>query len=269
MRVPVAFTSHTVSAGTQPSSTVIGPGTVTWTAIRPALSSAVVVHPCPVALELEAAVGDTDAGGWGVGQAALPQPAEGTFTPPQAPRSRAAGHNPRMARPLRLADINPAYRPPLLRHRQNLVAEIERVWEEFDAYVRRLDPTRLAAAVPGPGEGADEWTVRDVLVHLAAWKRNSAAIARLQADPGQAAANAFPGRLLNFKTDEFNAAVLQRWREAATPAILEEHRSAHADLLTAIADVPEARLFRRGRTVLWLTPALGHTSVHLADLRGL
>jgi hypothetical protein len=170
-------------------------------------------------------------------------------------------------RPPRLADILPAYRPPLVRDRAGLQAVIDRAWDELDGLVRGLDEKALMARVPGLGEGADSWAVKDVLVHLAAWKRNAAAIAIRQADPRAPAVNGFPGQVLGFKTDQFNAELMAGSRRMAAREAVVEHRAAHRDLLSALAKVPEERLLRRGRSVLWLTPAIGHPAVHLGDLR--
>jgi hypothetical protein len=172
-----------------------------------------------------------------------------------------------VARPPRLADILPAYRPPLVRDRARLLAVIEQAWEELDGVVRGLDENALMGRVPGLGEGADSWAVKDVLVHLAAWKRNAAEIARRQADPRAPAVNGFPGQVLGFKTDQFNARLMAGSRDRAAGDALVEHRAAHRELLAALQEVPEHRLLRRGRSVLWLTPAIGHPAVHLVDLR--
>jgi hypothetical protein len=172
-----------------------------------------------------------------------------------------------VARPLPLVDVPAAYRPPLVRDRAGLMREIESRWRELDGVVRALDASALDRQVPGMGEGAATWTVKDVIAHLAAWRRNAAKVAALQAEPDAEPVNNFPGRVLGFRTDDFNAQLLAEWRDRPGPVVLEEHQASYEALVQALAAVPEPRLVIRKRSALWLTPAIGHPRVHLADLR--
>ncbi|MFN2462970.1 MAG: maleylpyruvate isomerase N-terminal domain-containing protein [Candidatus Dormibacteria bacterium] len=168
---------------------------------------------------------------------------------------------------IEVEDLPAPYRPPVVRDRAGIYAEVEAAWEELDSFVATLQVTDFDRTVPGLGEGADSWTIKDVIAHLAAWRRNGARVAALQAEAGALPVNAFPGSLLGVKTHEFNARLLTDWRKRPLEDVLREHRDSHAALRTALDAVPEAHLMDGEHAVLWLTPAIGHPRLHLADLR--
>mgnify|MGYP003622947788 CR=1 FL=1 len=174
---------------------------------------------------------------------------------------------PNPGRPASVAPMPAAYRPRLVRDRAGLVREVRAAWEELDGVVRGLSESELDRQVPGLGEGADTWTVKDVVAHLAAWRRNAARVATLQALPTARRLNALPGAVLGLRTPDFNADLLRRWRSRTAAEVLEEHRESFETLVAALDRVPEERLLIRKRSVLWLTPAIGHPRVHLGDIR--
>ena len=167
---------------------------------------------------------------------------------------------------IRLTDVPQKYIPPLVRDRATLMAEIETAWGELDGIVGALSEQQWASVLPGSGEGTATWTVKDAVAHLAAWRRNAAQVARMQV--GRAAhIHAFPGGALGFRVSEFNEQLLRDWHNRSVEEVRAEHRAAHHDLVKALLLVPDALLLRRKRSPLWLTPALGHTTDHLADLK--
>ena len=170
-------------------------------------------------------------------------------------------------KPASVAPMPVAYRPPLVRDRAGLVSAVRAAWEELDGVVRGLSESELNRQVPGLGEGADSWTVKDVVAHLSAWRRNAARVAALQALPTARRINALPGAVLGLRTPDFNAELLRRWRSRTAAEVLEEHRDSFESMVAAIDRVPEERLLIRKRSVLWLTPAIGHPRVHLGDIR--
>lgn len=173
--------------------------------------------------------------------------------------------NPR--RPAGVAPMPAAYRPPLVRDRAGLLREVRAAWEELDGVVRGLSKSEFARQVPDLGEGANTWTVKDVVAHLAAWRRNAARVATLQRLPTARRINALPGAVLGLRTHDFNADLLRHWQRRSAAEVLEEHRESFETLLAALDRVPEERLLFRKRSVLWLTPAIGHPRVHLLDIR--
>ena len=68
-------------------------------------------------------------------------------------------------------------------------------------------------------------------------------------------------------TPDFNADLLRQWRSRSAVEVLEEHRESFETLVAAVERVPEDRLLMRKRSVLWLTPAIGHPRVHLVEIR--
>ena len=168
---------------------------------------------------------------------------------------------------MRLADILPAYVPPLVRDREGLMREVRASWDELDGVVRGLSDADFRRRVPGMGEGADTWTVKDVVAHLAAWRRNAERVAALQSRRPSRRLNAFPGAVLGLRTGEFNAALLERWQDRSIDEVLMEHRQSFRALMSAVEALPVDRLLSRKRTVLWLTPVIGHPRSHLPDIR--
>jgi len=164
-------------------------------------------------------------------------------------------------------DLPEPYRPPLVRDRAGLLAAITDTWSELETFVNGLTEHEFGLRTPGLGEGADVWTVRDVVVHLAAWRRNVSRVAELQAAPNAQRLNDFPGTILGFETHPFNAALLREWRDSPLSAVLDEHRASYTEMVRALELVPERNLLLRGRSVLWLTPGMGHAHLHLLDLR--
>ncbi|HEV1998022.1 MAG TPA: maleylpyruvate isomerase N-terminal domain-containing protein [Candidatus Dormibacteraeota bacterium] len=166
---------------------------------------------------------------------------------------------------LRLTDVPEKYLPLLVRDRAGLMAEIDTAWRALDGFVGDLSRAQWSAVIPGLGEGAATWRVKDAVAHLAAWRRNAAKVARLQAAAGRHIHD-FPGATLGFRASDFNAQLLRDWHGRSREEVLAEHRAAHSDLLATLPLVSDHLLLRRKRSPLWLTPALGHTYDHLTDL---
>src|SRR5215472_4730429 len=151
--------------------------------------------------------------------------------------------------------------------RAELLAEIDRRWHLIDDLAGTAGDEQLARRAGGPEAPPEGWTVGEVLLHMAGWKRRSLDIATwLAASPDQT-------------ESEVNSRIFGGWaayndghkaRAAGVgpDAVRAEHFAAHRELLAAIEQLPDACLLNEGHARGWLRPVLQHTFDHLEpDLR--
>ncbi len=102
--------------------------------------------------------------------------------------------------------------------------EIERSWRELVELVSSTDDAALGA--PGP----DGWSIKDHLVHGAAWE--SSMLALLEGRDREAAMGVPPGTPV--ETDAINDAVWRLHRDQPVEAALRYFREAHERLMKAL-----------------------------------
>ena len=141
------------------------------------------------------------------------------------------------------------------------MSEIEANWRRLDETVATLGESDWERHAPSE-EGA-RWTIADIVLHLAAWKRNGARVARLQAEPGSEPVNLYPAQVLGFEVDAFNRELLEGDHSREASEVLAQHRAAHAEMIAAIESLPDERLLIDGRPRRWLAPLRWHTTDHL------
>lgn len=152
--------------------------------------------------------------------------------------------------------------------RAELMAEIDRRWHLVDDIVRDVPDEALDHLADGPEAPPSGWTLGEVLLHMAGWKRRALGVAQaLAGDPDQ--------------TDEaINSSIFGGWREyndghkersagASHETVRSEHAAAHRELLLALDDLPDRCLLdAEGKPRAWLRPLLAHTFDHLdADIK--
>lgn len=152
-------------------------------------------------------------------------------------------------------------------NRTELVAEIDRRWRLIDDLVHAASRDQLLLAAPSSEAKASGWTVAEVILHMAGWKRRALATAQLLAKDPDA------------NDDDINQRQFSDWREyndghrdraasVGVDEILTEHRAAHAELMAVIDRLPDSCLLTDGTARAWLRPLLAHTYDHLdTDLR--
>jgi uncharacterized damage-inducible protein DinB len=96
------------------------------------------------------------------------------------------------------------------------------------AAVDQLPPTLKKAPILG------EWTLKDVLAHVAAWDRE------LLSAVDQLLAGKRPG-LIGYRESDFNAGVIAATRSASLTDILREARAANRALLRRLRQLPSRR----------------------------
>jgi hypothetical protein len=148
--------------------------------------------------------------------------------------------------------------------RSALLAEIDAVWRRLDEVVSGLSAEDLTRKLTSRDPEDPSWTIADAVLHIAAWKRNGARVARMQAEPGSEPVDAYPPDVLGIDLQAFNdAMVLDGSLSREMAAVLAEHRSAHAEIVAALAPLADDRLLLDDRPRLWLAPVTWHPNHHL------
>ncbi|HET9782877.1 MAG TPA: DinB family protein [Candidatus Dormibacteraeota bacterium] len=152
-------------------------------------------------------------------------------------------------------------------NRAELMTEIDHRWHLIDDLVNQASAAQLLEAAPGSEAKASGWTVGEVLLHMAGWKRRALVTAlRLARDPDAGDEEINRTQFSDWR--EYNDGLQERCTGVATDQILAEHRAAHAELIAAVTGLPDSCLLTDGDARFWLRPLLAHTYDHLnTDLR--
>lgn len=115
--------------------------------------------------------------------------------------------------------------------KEELLDRIERSYARIEAAIARLTPEQLTGR-----RDANDWSAKDHLAHLAAWRRALAAVLTR----GDMAAAL--GARLGLSVDEINAAIYDRARDSPLGEVLGDFRQAHQRVLAALAPLSIAEL---------------------------
>ena len=152
-------------------------------------------------------------------------------------------------------------------NRAELMAEIDRRWRMIDDLVKESSYDDLAAVAGGPEAPPDGWTVGEVLIHMAGWKRRALDIAYLLTAKPDAPDSEVNDRLFS-EWESWNAGHRDRAKGIGPDDILSEHHAAHRALIQAISALPDECLLAGGKDRRWLRPLMAHTFDHLdSDLK--
>ena len=152
-------------------------------------------------------------------------------------------------------------------NRTELVAEINRRWHLIDDLVNNASKAQLLEAAPSGEAKASGWTVAEVLLHMAGWKRRALVTAVWLAHDPDADDDEINRRQFS-DWRAYNDGLQERCLGVGTDQILAEHRAAHAELIAAVTGLPDSCLLKDGDPRSWLRPLLAHTYDHLeTDLR--
>jgi hypothetical protein len=147
------------------------------------------------------------------------------------------------------------------------VVAIQREWDRLNETLDPISPEQMERPAFDPEFGADPWTVKDLLVHIAAWKRNTiTVIDMVRADPGSVPAVGTPDDILELDYEAFNRAQQARWAGCSLEEALTEHRAAHADLIAALGSIPQDRIPEPLNRNIWPYPAIWHSKMHRLDI---
>jgi uncharacterized protein (TIGR03083 family) len=112
---------------------------------------------------------------------------------------------------------------------------VREAWVEWEALLARVEPARLDE----PGVAGD-WSVKDVVAHIAWYEREMVGLAGRRSLAG-----ASP--LWEIETDRRNALLRDEQRGRAPDVVLAEAREVHAEAVAALDTLTDADLAEPGR----------------------
>jgi hypothetical protein len=120
------------------------------------------------------------------------------------------------------------------------LAELHAENDQFEALLTAIGADRMTQPI-APGQ----WSIKDIVAHLAAWRRRT--VQRLRAAASGAALPPPPWPADLPSDDEINTWLHAQTAEAPLEAILAASRQVFDDLAAAAAALPEEGLFEPGR----------------------
>ena len=147
------------------------------------------------------------------------------------------------------------------------VIAIEREWQRLNQVLRSLNGEQVERPAFDPEFGGAPWTVKDLLVHIAAWKRNTIRVIELiRTDPSSVPSVGTPDEILAIDYEAFNREQQELWAACSLDEALAEHRAAHGDLVSALREIPLATIPDPSSRNIWPYPAIWHTKMHRLDI---
>lgn len=116
-----------------------------------------------------------------------------------------------------------------------LLDRIEQEWTQFMAAVGRLTPEQMTTP------GADGWSVKDHLAHLAHWEQWLLRH-HMQGEPASNILQVDAESLEEFDTNQINELILQRGRTRALDEVLQDLQETHAQVVATLAQTPFDKL---------------------------
>ena len=147
---------------------------------------------------------------------------------------------------------------PRPKTRAEFDARQQEIWTELTATWRGLPE----AALVKPGVVGAEWSIKDVMNHLAAWHAVALSVLKALAQGGQASAG--------HSVDKFNALHAAADKNRSLAASRRRLNRTRRDLLAFIATLPDDEVLNpNGRIGSWVkNNTYGHYTSHILDLRG-
>ena len=161
--------------------------------------------------------------------------------------------------------------------KDDTLADMRASWDETEAVLASIPEDRMLE----PGV-TDEWSVRDLLAHIAGYERYVSALIFGELENRTPTVQQFYGRDDeptpddDLNDDTSNAWVVAYARKQPLPATLEEYRWAHDQMLKAIEACSDAELqdpkrfpSLNNKSLLTILPGqcLGHHREHLPQLQ--
>ncbi len=160
--------------------------------------------------------------------------------------------------------------------KSELLSAIDRDWLALQSALARMDEAQMAGVQDGEG-----WTVKDHLVHIAAWERST--VYFLQGKARHTGLGVDEATYLAGDDDVINAAVYRQTAGTRLPQAVEELQSVHRELLALLQGMSDEDLQQPYRHYLPDEPGAGdgpainlvynssanHYREHLAGMAGL
>lgn len=140
-----------------------------------------------------------------------------------------------------------------MRHtKRSVIARTEREHRALDRLVSRLRPGDFRRRV-FDAEAPVQWTVKDALAHITAWKETGRrSLARQQQTPE------FRGTV----ESQRNLQVYEHWRQRTAAEVVAAHRAVHRDTMATLRALPEERFDGLARHPEWPRTLDGHSAEH-------
>jgi hypothetical protein len=119
-----------------------------------------------------------------------------------------------------------------------LLEEIERAWAALNTELERLTEAQMTTLRDAQG-----WTVKDHLIHLAAWEQS--VVFLLQGRPRHEGLGVEETVYLQGTYNDINAVIQQQHKHLPLTETLSQFRSTHQQLLTLLQPLTDADLNRR------------------------
>lgn len=144
---------------------------------------------------------------------------------------------------------------------------IEREYQRLNDVLKDLSPETMERPAFDPEFGSAPWTVKDLLVHMAAWKRNAIRVLEMvKSDPSSVPSAGTPDEILDVDVDEFNRETYERWKERSLEEALAEHRAAHQELVSRLESLSPEQIPQPTSRNIWPYPAIWHVKMHRMDI---
>lgn len=134
-----------------------------------------------------------------------------------------------------MADVQGQLVPP--RDKADLLAQIEASWTRLQRFVDETDASRLTESRDAHG-----WSVKDHLIHLAAWERSNLYLLRGQ--PRHEGLGVDEHLYLHGGIDQINAAISEQTSDRSLDEALADLRGTHEQLLSQLDRLSNADLQR-------------------------
>ena len=143
-------------------------------------------------------------------------------------------------------------------HKERLFQRIDAAWQELQDAIAGLSEESMLA----PG-AIGEWSVRDLLGHVATWEEEA-----LKALPVIVEGGKLPRYASHGGIDAFNARQQEAKRHFSLQRLLQEMNATHQRLLALVDRVPESAYATEGRFLRRLRlDAISHWRGHAQDVR--
>ena len=118
--------------------------------------------------------------------------------------------------------------------KEELIEKIEKSYSEWEDVLAEVGDSRMAQRGV-----ADDWSVKDLVAHLAAWQQR--VLDRMDADT-----TGNPAESLGQTVDEINVALYERNRDRPLHDVLAQARDTYDRFLTRVRSLSEEQIFKPG-----------------------
>lgn len=120
-------------------------------------------------------------------------------------------------------------------NKQELIAKVEEAQSKWQSLLSEVGEARMEE----PGVAGD-WSVKDIIAHIAAWEGR--VLARMESE-----ATGTPLEMTSWEMDKMNEEFYSRARDRSLKDVLADSRTSHERFMAFIQSLSEEDLFEGGR----------------------